>query len=117
MTYDLLDHSAKLIENPRSRPSKAVILTAPIRPQTHLSRVIAERYWPVARASLSPTSQNRDGYILETLIAELGNPRLCDMRPDFLETWWAHCLEVRTPGTANKYAVRLKHLCNKLTKR
>jgi integrase len=79
-----------------------------------LSRVIAERYWPVARASLSPASQNRDGYILETLIAELGNPRLCDMRPDLLEAWWAQCTEVRTPGTANKYLVRLKHLCNKL---
>jgi integrase len=68
----------------------------------------------VARASLSLTSQNRDGYILETLIAELGNPRLCDMRPDLLEAWWAQCTEVRTPGTANKYLVRLKHLCNKL---
>jgi hypothetical protein len=79
-----------------------------------LSRVIGERYWPVARASLSPSSQNRDGYILETLIAELGNLRLCDLRPDLLEAWWAHCIEVRTPGTANKYAVRLKHLCNKL---
>jgi integrase len=63
---------------------------------------------------LSPTSQNRDGYILETLIAELGNPRLCDMRPDLLEAWWAHCIEARTPGTANKYLVRLKHLCNKM---
>jgi integrase len=113
-TYDLRDYPTKPIENPRSRPSKPVTLTAPIRPQTHLSRVIAERYWPVARASLSPTSQNRDGYILETLIAELGNPRLCDMRPDLLEAWWAQCIEVRTPGTANEYAVRLKHLCHKL---
>jgi integrase len=37
------------------------------------------------------------------------------MRPDLLEAWWAQCIEVRTPGTANKYVVRLKHLCNKLT--
>jgi integrase len=39
---------------------------------------------------------------------------LCDMRPDLLEAWWAQCIEVRTPGTANEYAVRLKHLCHKL---
>jgi integrase len=114
-TYTPHDIPEKPIETPRSRPSKPVIRIEPIRPQTHLSRVSAERYWPVARASLSPTSQNRDGYILETLIAELGNPRLCDMRPDLLEAWWAQCIEARTPGTANKYAVRLKHLCNKLT--
>jgi hypothetical protein len=73
------------VEPSRSRPSKAVTLTVPIRPQPHLSRVIAERYWPVGRASFSPTSQNRDGYILETLIAELDNRRLCTMRPDLLE--------------------------------
>jgi hypothetical protein len=37
------------------------------------------------------------------------------MQPDLLEAWWAHCIEERTPGTANNYVVRLKHLCNKLT--
>ncbi len=113
-TYRKHDTPEKPIEQRHPRPAKAVIQIERIRPQTHLSRVIAERYWPIARTSLSPASQNRDGYILEVLIAELGNPRLCDMRPDLLEAWWAQCTEVRTPGTVNKYLVRLKHLCNKL---
>jgi hypothetical protein len=31
-----------------------------------------------------------------------------------MDAWCAQYLEVRTPGTANKSAVRLKHLCHKL---
>ncbi|MDR4469062.1 MAG: site-specific integrase [Nitrospira sp.] len=79
------------------------------------STFVHTRYWPAARATLSPVwADTVEQYHLPALIEEFGVLALTSIDPERIERWWGMLRQgTLAPSTANKRLFRLKHIFKK----
>jgi hypothetical protein len=74
-----------------------------------LARYVRERYWPVLRPGLAPSSVPREWPILDQFADRLGLLRLDQLRAEHVEGWWAALRARVRPATCNRHLVRVGH--------